>query len=102
MTALIFVWEKMVVTGTKSEDNSRLASYKYTCIIQKLGFDAKFSEFKIQNIVGSCDVKFPIRLEGPAYSHRQLTGSYELEVCGSPCALSTTFLMLVQLSCSLL
>jgi TATA-box binding protein (TBP) (component of TFIID and TFIIIB) len=26
-------------------------------------------EFKIQNIVGSCDVKFPIRLEGLAYSH---------------------------------
>ncbi|KZT18478.1 hypothetical protein NEOLEDRAFT_1184267 [Neolentinus lepideus HHB14362 ss-1] len=25
-------------------------------IIQKLGFDAKFSEFKIQSIVGSCNV----------------------------------------------
>nr|POE82679.1 tata-box-binding protein 2 [Quercus suber] len=28
-----------------------------------------FKDFKIQNIVGSCDVKFPIRLEGLAYSH---------------------------------
>ena len=26
-------------------------------------------DFKLQNIVGSCDVKFPIRLEGLAYSH---------------------------------
>ncbi len=26
-------------------------------------------EFKIQNIVGSCDAKFPIRLEGLSYSH---------------------------------
>ena len=26
-------------------------------------------DFKIQNIVASCDVKFPIRLEGLAYSH---------------------------------
>ena len=26
-------------------------------------------DFKIQNIVGSCDVKFPIRLEGLAYAH---------------------------------
>ena len=26
-------------------------------------------EFKVQNMVGSCDVKFPIRLEGLAYSH---------------------------------
>ena len=79
-TALIFASGKMVVTGAKSEDDSRLASRKYARIVQKLGFDAKFSEFKIQNIVGSCDVKFPIRLEGLAYSHGQFS-SYEPEVC---------------------
>jgi len=78
-TALIFASGKMVVTGAKSEDDSRLASRKYARIVQKLGFDAKFSEFKIQNIVGSCDVKFPIRLEGRAYSHGQFS-SYEPEV----------------------
>lgn len=68
-TALIFASGKMVVTGAKSEDDSKLASRKYARIIQKLGFQAKFTDFKIQNIVGSCDVKFPIRLEGLAYSH---------------------------------
>lgn len=68
-TALIFASGKMVVTGAKSEDDSKLASRKYARIIQKLGFPAKFTDFKIQNIVGSCDVKFPIRLEGLAYSH---------------------------------
>lgn len=47
-TALIFASGKMVVTGAKSEDDSKLASRKYARIIQKLGFDAKFSEFKIQ------------------------------------------------------
>ena len=81
-TALIFASGKMVVTGAKSEDDSRLASRKYARIVQKLGFDAKFSEFKIQNIVGSCDVKFPIRLEGLAYSHGQFS-SYEPEVSTS-------------------
>ncbi|PPQ75759.1 hypothetical protein CVT26_000699 [Gymnopilus dilepis] len=50
-TALIFASSKMVVTGAKSEDDSRLASRKYARIVQKLGFDAKFSEFKIQNIL---------------------------------------------------
>src|SRR6202167_3952323 len=89
-TALIFASGKMVVTGAKSEDDSRLASRKYARIVQKLGFDAKFSEFKIQNIVGSCDVKFPIRLEGLAYSHGQFS-SYEpevrvLNVTCTPCA----------------
>ncbi|KAM9914569.1 hypothetical protein OXX69_000491, partial [Metschnikowia pulcherrima] len=55
-TALIFASGKMVVTGAKSEDDSKLASRKYARIIQKLGFNAKFTDFKIQNIVGSCDV----------------------------------------------
>jgi transcription initiation factor TFIID TATA-box-binding protein len=73
-TTLIFASGKMVVTGAKSEDHSRLASR----IVQELGFDAKFAEFKIQNIVGSCDVKFPIRLEGLAYSHGEFS-SYEPE-----------------------
>lgn len=78
-TALIFASGKMVVTGAKSEEDCRLAARKYARIIQKLGFQAKFTEFKIQNIVGSCDVKFPIRLEGLAYAHGGFS-SYEPEL----------------------
>ncbi|KAF2247955.1 transcription initiation factor-like protein [Trematosphaeria pertusa] len=78
-TALVFASGKMVVTGAKSEDDSKLASRKYARIIQKLGFNAKFSDFKIQNIVGSCDIKFPIRLEGLASSHHTFS-SYEPEL----------------------
>ncbi|KAL8136295.1 hypothetical protein AgCh_010764 [Apium graveolens] len=51
----------------------------YARIVQKVGFSAKFKDFKIQNIVGSCDVKFPIRLEGLAYSHGAFS-SYEPEL----------------------
>nr|CAD1841652.1 unnamed protein product [Ananas comosus var. bracteatus] len=68
-----------VCTGAKSEQQSKLAARKYARIIQKLGFPAKFKDFKIQNIVGSCDVKFPIRLEGLAYSHGAFS-SYEPEL----------------------
>ncbi|URD74671.1 hypothetical protein MUK42_08522 [Musa troglodytarum] len=78
-TALIFASGKMVCTGAKSEHQSKLAARKYARIIQKLGFPAKFKDFKIQNIVGSCDAKFPIRLEGLAYSHGAFC-SYEPEL----------------------
>jgi len=78
-TALIFASGKMVCTGAKSEENSRNAARKYARIIQKLGFSAKFTEFKIQNIVGSCDVLFPIRLEGLATKHDHWS-SYEPEL----------------------
>lgn len=94
-TALIFSSGKMVCTGAKSEEDSRLAARKYARIIQKLNFpvsfvnvyilksfyfyfiinfnQAKFLDFKIQNMVGSCDVKFPIRLEGLVLTHGQFS-----------------------------
>ncbi|XP_059317920.1 TATA-box-binding protein-like [Lycium ferocissimum] len=79
-TALIFASGKMVCTGAKSEQQSQLAARKFARIVQKLGFPAcKFKDFKIQNIVASCDVKFPIRLEGLAYAHRSFS-SYEPEL----------------------
>lgn len=48
-TALIFSSGKMVCTGAKSEETSRLAARKYARIVQKLGFEAKFTEFKVQS-----------------------------------------------------
>lgn len=42
------------------------------CLFKFL-LQAKFLDFKIQNMVGSCDVKFPIRLEGLVLSHGQFS-----------------------------
>lgn len=79
-TALIFSSGKIVVTGAKSEEASRRASRKYCRIIQKLGYgEAKFAEFTIQNIVASCDVEFPVRLEGLAHAHSHFC-SFEPEI----------------------
>ncbi|NXS33512.1 TBPL2 protein, partial [Pomatostomus ruficeps] len=78
-TALIFSSGRMVCTGAKSEEQSRLAARKYARVVQKLGFPARFLDFKIQNMVGSCDVRFPIRLEGLVLTHQQFS-SYEPEL----------------------
>ncbi|KAK3157634.1 hypothetical protein QOZ80_2AG0125380 [Eleusine coracana subsp. coracana] len=78
-TALVFASGKMVCTGAKSEEHSKLAARKYARIIQKLGYPARFQDFKIQNMVASCDVKFPIRLEGLAFSHGAFS-NYEPEL----------------------
>mmetsp|Transcript_54615 Transcript_54615/g.173490 ORF Transcript_54615/g.173490 Transcript_54615/m.173490 type:complete len:245 (+) Transcript_54615:214-948(+) len=78
-TALIFASGKMVVTGAKSEVLARTAALKYAKIISKLGFEVDVKDFKIQNIVGSCDVKFPIRLEGLQYTHAKFI-TYEPEL----------------------
>lgn len=98
-TALIFGSGKMVCTGAKSEEDSLQAARRYARVIQKLGFpvrylfrylenklnffpnflQAKFRDFKIQNMVGSVDVKFPIRLEALVLKHYQFC-SYEPEL----------------------
>jgi transcription initiation factor TFIID TATA-box-binding protein len=83
-TALIFRSGKMVVTGAKSEADARTAARKYARIIQKLDFPARFADFKIQNMVGSCDVKFPIRLEGLAYKRAARGHRRSWPACGLP------------------
>jgi len=62
-TALIFSSGKIVCTGAKSEIDSRTAAMKYAKTIKKLGFDVKFREFMIQNMVASCGVEFGIKLD---------------------------------------
>ena len=56
-TALVFASGKMVVTGTKSEDEAKLAARKFARIIQKLGFEAQFTDFKIQVRAGVCRLR---------------------------------------------
>ena len=62
---------QLVITGAKNEDDALLAGRKLTRIMQKLGFNATLSEFRIQNLVASGDLGFPLRLEGIADEHRQ-------------------------------
>jgi len=57
-----------------------LASKKFALIIEKVGFNpAQELDFKVQNIVGTADVGFPIRLEGLVYAHSTFA-SYEPEL----------------------
>lgn len=44
-----------------------------------LQLQAKFFNFKIQNIVATCDLKFPIKLENLNHMHGQFS-SYEPEL----------------------
>ncbi|KAE8890866.1 hypothetical protein PF005_g4623 [Phytophthora fragariae] len=78
-TALIFGSGKIVITGGTSEECCRLAARKFTRVIQKLNFPAQFTEFKVRNVMGTCDIRFPIRLEGLLNDHARFS-SYEPEL----------------------
>jgi len=79
-TALVFASGKLVITGTKSCHNSSLATKKIAYILERVGFQpSSHINFKVQNMVGTVDVGFPIRLEGVAFSHPTFS-SYEPEL----------------------
>jgi len=79
-TALIFASGKICVTGVKSTHDATLACKRFHYIIGRVGFKPKeYMDFKVQNIVGTADLGFPIRLEGLLYSHSAFC-SYEPEV----------------------
>ncbi len=77
-TALLFQSGKIVCTGAKSEEKSKDAARKYARLLKKLEYNVRFNDFKIQNIVGSCDVEFPIGLERLHSEHYEYC-SYEPE-----------------------
>ncbi|OMP14328.1 TATA-box binding protein [Corchorus olitorius] len=61
-TALLFASGKMICTGAKSVQDSKRAAKRYGRIVQKLGFDVVFKDFKIQNMVASAALPAPVKV----------------------------------------
>ncbi|XP_014092977.1 TBP-related factor [Bactrocera oleae] len=78
-TALIFRTGKIICTGARNETEASLGARKFARILQKLGYPVKFVDFKLQNIVATVDLRFPIRLENLNQMHGQFS-SYEPEL----------------------
>ena len=62
-TQLIFGSGNVVCTGSKDTRSSRLACRKCVNVFQKAGLRVGFSKYKIQNIVASTGIDFPIKLK---------------------------------------
>ena len=68
----VFKSGKMMCVGEISDEGSRAAARKFARIIQKSGYpEAKFSKFKICNVVASWDVKFRINLKDLSVAHQE-------------------------------
>jgi len=79
-TGLVFRSGRMMITGARAEEDAKYGGKKMAKICQKAGHpDVKFCGFKIENMIATADCRFPIRLEGLAYDHREYC-SYEPEL----------------------
>lgn len=79
VTALTFSSGKMVVCGAKHETLASLGARKFARILQKIGYKVCLKDFRINNMLGTSDLKFPVRLEDLNESHAQFS-RYEPEL----------------------
>lgn len=77
--SLDFYFGKDCLHWSETENQAKVAARKYARVVQKIGLPVKFTNFKIQNIVASCDVKFPIKLEKISSDYYKYV-SYEPEL----------------------
>ena len=73
-TALCFASGNMVCTGAKDEHRSLLAARKYVHAFRRFGFDVRFRNFTIQNLVASTSVGGLLMLEEMADAYGALAG----------------------------
>ena len=79
-TLMIYAPGKVMVTGARSVEDAVLAVRKAAKLLLLAGYkETKVSDFKVENIVGSTDVRFPGRLESLASEWKTYT-SYEPEI----------------------
>ncbi|XP_023228081.1 TATA box-binding protein-like protein 1 [Centruroides sculpturatus] len=78
-TASIWSSGKISCTGATSEEMSKVAARKYARVLQKLGFQVRFTNFRVVNVLGTCIMPFGIHIVNFSQKHRKFA-SYEPEL----------------------
>ncbi|KAF1781145.1 Beta2-adaptin/TBP, C-terminal domain [Phytophthora cactorum] len=69
-TAMLFANGKLVCTGADTEEAIKNVARRFTQVIQKMDFPGvNLIDFKIQNVVGTCDLGFRVLVEALAFAH---------------------------------
>ncbi|KAJ8920903.1 hypothetical protein NQ315_015696, partial [Exocentrus adspersus] len=77
-TASIWSSGKITCTGATSEDAARQAARRFARCLQKLGFNARFHNYRVVNVLGTCSMPFSIRIS--SFSERHREADYEPEL----------------------
>uniref|UniRef100_A0A0B6ZQ86 TATA box-binding protein-like 1 n=1 Tax=Arion vulgaris TaxID=1028688 RepID=A0A0B6ZQ86_9EUPU len=78
-TATIWSSGKITCTGATSEDDAKLAARRIARTLQRLGFNIRFSNYRVVNVLGTSSLPFGIKLNQFSEGHRQ-NASYEPEL----------------------
>lgn len=61
-TASIWSSGKVTCTGATSEAQAKIAARKFARCLQKLGFNVRFNNYRVVNVLGTCSMPFAIRI----------------------------------------
>lgn len=61
-TASVWSSGKITCTGATSEDTAKKAARRFARAIQKLGFNTRFNNFRVVNVLGTCCMPFGIKI----------------------------------------
>ncbi|XP_045467030.1 TATA box-binding protein-like 1 [Harmonia axyridis] len=77
-TASIWSSGKITCTGSTSEDQARIAARRFARCLQKLGFNIRFSNYRVVNVLGTCSMPFAIKITSFSEHHKE--AEYEPEL----------------------
>lgn len=70
-TASIWSSGKITCTGATSEDAAKQAARRFARCLQKLGFNVRFHNYRVVNVLGTCSMPFSIRISSFSQTHRE-------------------------------
>lgn len=79
VTANITSSGKITVTGSTSEAQAKVAARRVARVLQKMGFNVRFRNYRVVNVLGTCSLPFGIKLNNFSSQYPQ-EASYEPEL----------------------
>lgn len=70
-TASIWSSGKVTCTGATSEIQAKIAARKYARCLQKLGFNVRFNNYRVVNVLGTCSMPFAIKINSFSERHKE-------------------------------
>ena len=70
-TANIWNSGKITCTGANSEEQAKIAGRKFARVLQKLGYNTRFSNYRVVNVLGTVTLPFAIRITQFSQAHQE-------------------------------
>lgn len=70
-TASIWSSGKVTCTGATSEMHAKIAARRFARCLQKLGFNARFNNYRVVNVLGTCSMPFAIKINSFSERHKE-------------------------------